>query len=129
VGALLSFVVGPRVVEAGAVHWTLEAARWIVAVVLLWIAVTALFRYAPAERPEMSWASGGSAVVVCGWLLASVLFGVWSTQIANYKTGLGTLTAVLVLTAYTMVVAYVFLLGAQLDELLRRRNEPSRKRR
>jgi uncharacterized BrkB/YihY/UPF0761 family membrane protein len=54
---------------------------------------------------------------------------VWSTQIANYKTGLGTLTAVLVLTAYTMVVAYVFLLGAQLDELLRRRNEPSRKRR
>lgn len=61
--------------------------------------------------------------MVGGRLVASVLFGVWSTSIADYKTGLGTLTAFLVLTAYTLVVAYVFVMGAQLDEPLHRRNE------
>jgi len=57
------------------------------------------------------------------WLVASLLFGVWSTSIASSKTGVGTLTAFLVLTAYTLVVAYVFVLGAELDETLRRRRE------
>jgi YihY family inner membrane protein len=123
VGALLSFVVAPRIVDEGAVHYALEAARWVAAMVLLWVAVTALLRYATVERPETSWASGGSALVVGGWLVASLLFGVWSTSIASYKTGLGTLTAFLVLSAYVLVVAYVFVLGAQLDETLRRRKK------
>lgn len=123
ISALVSFVAAPRIVDAGAMHYALAAVRWVVAVALLWVAVTALFRYAPAERPESTWASGGSALVIGGWLVASVLFGVWSTSIADYTTGLGTLTAFLVLTAYTLVVAYVFVIGAQLDETLRRRNE------
>ncbi|HET7745600.1 MAG TPA: YihY/virulence factor BrkB family protein [Gaiellaceae bacterium] len=119
-GALVSFVVAPRIVENGALHYSLDVVRWIAAVALLWVAVTVLFRYATVEPPETSWASAGSALVVAGWLVASLLFGFWSTSIANYKTGLGTLTAFLVLTAYTLVVAYVFVLGAQLDESLRR---------
>ena len=123
VSALLSFVVAPRIVHAGTAHLALEALRWVLAVGLLWAAVTALFRYAPLERPEASWASGGSALVVGTWLVASVLFGFWSTSVADYRTGVGTLTAFLVLTAYTLVVSYVFVLGAQLDETLRRRNE------
>jgi membrane protein len=95
------------------------------AVVLLWVTVTLLIRYAPAEKPEMRWASGGSALVVGGWLAASALFGWWSASVANYKTATGTLTAFLVLTAYTLVLAYVFVLGAQLDETLRPREHGS----
>src|SRR5262249_48651708 len=108
--ALVAFVAAPRAVDAGVMHYALEVVRWVVAVALLWLAVTALFRYAPVERPESTWASVGSALVVGGWLVASLLFGVWTTSVADYKTGLGTLTAFLVLTAYTVVVAYIFVI-------------------
>lgn len=121
IGAFMVFVGAPRLVGDGVVKGLLEVGRWAAALVLLWLAVTALVRYASSERPETSWASGGSALIVGGWLLTSVGFGAWSTYVASYKTATGVLTAFLVLTAYALTVAYVFVLGAQLDETLRRR--------
>jgi membrane protein len=124
-GAILVVVAAPRLVSSGFGHDALVGLRWVGAVVLLWVTVTLLIRYAPAEKPEVRWASGGSALVVGGWLAASALFGWWSASVANYKTATGTLTAFLVLTAYTLVLAYVFVLGAQLDETLRPREHGS----
>lgn len=99
--------------------FALELARWPLAVALLGLGVALLLRYAPAERPEARWASAGSALIVGGWLVASVLFGVWVTQVADYRSAIGNLTAFLVLTAYTLAVSAVFVAGAQLDETLR----------
>lgn len=107
--------------------WVLEVARWPVALVLLGAGVGLLLRYAPSEQPEPRWASLGGAVIVCGWLVASALFGVWVTSVASYKSAIGNLTAFLVLTAYTLVVSGIFVFGAQLDETLRtQRNGRSR---
>ncbi len=126
VTALLAVVLPPRLVAHGAGHDALTVARWPAGVVLLWIAVTLLLRYAPGERPDLSWASAGSAVVVGGWLGASLVFGVWSARVANYKTASGTLVALLVLTGYLLALAYLLVLGAQLDETVRRRREGRR---
>jgi membrane protein len=120
-GAIFVVVAAPRLVSSGFGHDLLVGLRWVGAVALLWVTVTLLIRYAPAEKPEVRWASGGSALVVGGWLAASAAFGFWSASVANYKSATGTLTAFLVLTAYTLAVAYVFVLGVQLDETLRRR--------
>lgn len=124
-GAVFVVLATPHLVGSGAGHAVLLGLRWVGAVVLLWITVTLLIRYAPAEKPEVRWASVGSAVVVGGWIAASAGFGFWSASVANYKTATGTLTAFLVLTAYTLVLAYVFVLGVQLDETLRRRDHGS----
>lgn len=120
-GAAFVVIATPHLVESGAGHDVLVGLRWVGAVVLLWLTVTLLIRYAPGEKPEVRWASAGSALVVGGWIASSAVFGFWSASVANYKTATGTLTAFLVLTAYTLVLAYVFVLGAQLDETLRRR--------
>jgi membrane protein len=122
VGALLAVVLPPRAVAHGAAHTAVDALRWPVAVALLWLAVGLLVRYAPAEHPQPRWASAGSALVVVGWLVASVVFGFWSSSVANYRSAAGTLTAFLVLTAYVLVLAFVLVVGAQLDETLRRGN-------
>ncbi len=124
-GAILVVVATPHLVESGVAHDLLLGLRWVGAVGLLWLTVTLLIRYAPGEKPEMRWASAGSALVVGGWIAASAAFGFWTASVANYKTATGTLTAFLVLTAYTLVLAYVFVLGAQLDETLRRREHGS----
>ena len=123
--AVFVVVATPHLVESGAAHDVLLGLRWVGALVLLWLTVTLLIRYAPGEKTEVRWASVGSALVVGGWIAASAAFGFWSASVANYKTATGTLTAFLVLTAYTLALAYVFVLGAQLDETLRRRQHGS----
>ncbi len=122
VGALLAVVVPPRAVRDGPWHGVAELARWPAAVALVWLAVALLVRYAPGEHPEPRWASAGSALVVGGWVGATAGFGWWTTSVASYRTAVGTLTAFLVLTGYALALGLVFVLGAQLDETLRRRD-------
>jgi membrane protein len=87
---------------------------------LLGVALGLLVRYAPAEHPEPRWASAGSFAVVDIWILAPIGFKWWVSSVANFETAVGTLTVFLVLTAYVFTSSAIFLLGVQLDELLRK---------
>jgi membrane protein len=102
--------------------------RWPLAVLLLGVAAGLLVRYAPAEHPEPRWASLGSAVIVAGWLLLSIAFGIWVRDIASYESATGTLFAFLVLTAYVLGVSAVFLIGVEIDETARTGRPPTRRR-
>jgi membrane protein len=124
ISAVLVQSVAPSV-TSGAVDTFLSVVRWPVSLLFLWGAITLLFRYAPAEEPEVRWASGGSFLVVATWLVASACFRLWVTEVADLKSATGTLTAFLVLTAYILVSSGIFLVGAEVDELVRGRNQPS----
>jgi membrane protein len=121
VGAVLVLIVAPRV--GGSLHLLLGIGRWLVALVLLGVAVGVLVRLAPAERVEARWASAGSLVVIAVWLVASLLFKLWVTTGANFKSATGTLTGLLLLTTYVFVSSAIFLVGAELDELLRKETD------
>ncbi|HZO61419.1 MAG TPA: YihY/virulence factor BrkB family protein [Gaiellaceae bacterium] len=112
-GAATIVVGGPRGILLG-------LARWAAALVLVAIVVGLLLRFAPAQRPDAGWATLGAGVIVVAWVIASVLFGVWVTYVADFTSPIGTLTTLLVLTSYLFTSAVVFLAGAQLDELLRK---------
>ena len=118
VGAVLVVTVAPR--AGGAFHVLLGIGRWLAAPLLLALAVALLVHLAPAERPEPRWASVGSLFVIASWLVASLLFKLWITYVANFKTATGSLTGLLVLVTYVFVSAAIFLVGAELDELLRK---------
>ena len=120
--AILVVTVAPKA-GSGAVHFVLGLGRWLVAAVLLGIAIGVLVRYAPAEHPRPRWASVGSMAIVGAWIVLSLVFEVWVTRVSNFKTGIGFLTAFLVLGAYIYLSVLVFVLGVQLDELLRKREE------
>jgi membrane protein len=124
VAAVLVQSVAPSVTD-GALDTALSILRWPVAVFFLWAALTLLFRYAPAEKPEFRWASGGSLLVIATWLVASALFRGWVTEVAHFKSATGSLTVFLVLTSYILVSATIFLIGAEVDELARKRNRRS----
>jgi uncharacterized BrkB/YihY/UPF0761 family membrane protein len=47
------------------------------------------------------------------------------TEVANFKSATGSLTVFLVLTAYILVSATIFLIGAELDERARKQNRRS----
>jgi membrane protein len=113
-------------ISGGALDTLFSVGRWIVAALLLALAVGLLMRYAPAERPEKRWASAGSLLVIGVWIVASFLFRFYAASLADFTSPIGTLTAFLVLTAYVFTTAAIFLVGAQLDEILRRENKRSR---
>jgi membrane protein len=112
-GSAVLVIGGPR----GAV---LGIVRWGGAVLLLGLLVALLVRFAPAQRPRARWASLGAAFVVGSWLLASLLFRLYITYLADFKSPIGTMTSLLVLTTYLFVSSIVFLAGVQVDELLRK---------
>jgi membrane protein len=118
VGATLVLTVAPR--AGGGLHVLLGIGRWIVAPLLLALGVGLLVRVAPAERPEARWASVGSLLVIACWIVASVLFKLWITYVADFKSAVGSLTGILVLVTYVFVSSAIFLIGAELDELLRK---------
>jgi membrane protein len=124
IAAVLVMSVLPSV-AGGGLDILLSAARWPIAIVFLWAAIVLLFRYAPAEHPEFRWASGGSVLVIGIWLVASLLFRGWVTEVANFKSPIGSLTVFLVLTSYVLVSSTILLVGAEVDELARKRNTRS----
>jgi len=120
IGAALVVLAAPKLGGGGALDLLLGIGRWIVSVTLLGLAVGLLFRYAPAERPQAKWASAGSALVIASWVVASVLFRLYVDTVADFETAIGSLTVFLVLTAYVLTSSMIFVVGAQLDELLRK---------
>lgn len=118
IGAALVVLIAPKAVE-GALDALVGLGRWVVAVTLLGLAVGLLVRYAPAERPRARWASAGSVLIIGTWIVASLLFRVYVSSVANFETAVGSLTVFLVLTAYMLTTSAIFVIGVQLDELLR----------
>ena len=119
IGAALAVLAGPALVSSGALEVVVAIGRWLVAVVLLAIAVGLLVRYAPVEPRSKAWVSGGSILVILTWVAASMIFRLLVTTVLNFKTATGGLAVFLVLSGYVYTSSIIFLLGVEVDELLR----------
>jgi membrane protein len=119
-GTLLLMIVLPRITAHGWLHWLATVGRWPLAVLLLGSAVAILVRFGPAERRKTRWATAGSALVIVAWLVASLLFRLYSDHVANFRSAPGTLIAFLVLTTYLYWSSIIFLVGVELDEQMRK---------
>lgn len=96
-----------------------EVGRWLGAIIALTVAAGLLVRLGPAERRPKKWASAGAILVVVTWIVTSIVFKWYVSSIANFKTAVGQLTVFIVLMVYVYASSIVFLVGVQLDELLR----------
>jgi len=119
VGSTLAVLVGPEIFSGGAVGVVVAIGRWLVAAALLTLAVGLLVRYAPVEPRSKGWVSGGSILVILAWIAASMIFRLLVTTLLNFKTATGSLGVFLVLTGYVYTSSIIFLLGVEVDELLR----------
>ncbi len=119
VGALLLAATGAGFVDGGVLHLVVDVGRWVVAVAALGLAVGLLVRYAPVEHRPKRWASAGSALVITAWIVATLIFKRFVTDVANFKTATGSLAVFLVLIGYVYTSSIIFLVGVELDELLR----------
>jgi membrane protein len=95
--------------------------RWGAAGALLLVAVAVLLHYAPERDQPLEWVTFGAVLIMGGWLVMSLSFGVYLREIADYNSILGGLATIVVLIAYLYMSAVIFLGGVQVDALVRQR--------
>ncbi len=98
-----------------------EVARWGLAAALLLLAVGLVVRGAPNSERRLRWITFGSVLVVVGWLVTSLLFGLYLTKVAEFSTVFGNLATLFLLVEYLFVGSLVFLVGLLLNAALERR--------
>lgn len=117
VGSILVLTLAKHL--GGFLHVAVDVVRWIISIALVGVAVELLVRFAPAEPRAKKWVTLGSAFTVIAWVVASLLFRVYVADVANFRSTIGTFVALLILTAYLYTIAIIFLVGVQVDELIR----------
>jgi membrane protein len=93
--------------------------RWSAALALLSTAVWLLLRFAPAHPGPHRWVSFGSGLCVIAWVGTSLVFSLYATQVADYGSIFGSLATVFVLLTYLYLSAASFLVGAEVDAIVR----------
>ncbi len=128
VAAIFAAVVG--IVSAGVLTWirtqteflgtagavVIQGATWIVAGSIASAAIAFAYRYGPDRaRARWRWLSVGSVAATILWLLATVLFGLYAANFANYNATYGALGAVVVLLMWLFVSSFAILIGAEIN--------------
>ena len=124
--AIVSLVTGSRVVEYVAEAFGLREIyvllfAWLhypVALVLLWAALSAVYRYSPAVT--LPWRSVilGAAIAVAAWAVTTVGFSFYLAKFADYGVTYGSLGAAVGLLVYLNLSASIVLAGAELNAAL-----------
>jgi uncharacterized BrkB/YihY/UPF0761 family membrane protein len=92
--------------------------RWALAGVLLFSAVGLVVRAGPAIDRPLRWVSFGSALTVGGWIVSSILFGVYLSLSHSFGNVYGVLLSAFLLIEYLYFAAVVFLGGLVVDRLV-----------
>ena len=89
--------------------------RWPLAIFLLMLAVALIYYATPDVEQEFRFITPGSVIAVIVWLAASIGFGIYVQNFADYNATYGSIGAIIVLLLYFYISAAVLLLGAQLN--------------
>ena len=119
IGALLFTLVAARLGGHGALQVFAEVGRWIGGIMLLALSLGMLVRFAPAKHRSTRWISAGTLLVIVAWIGATLIFELFVSHVANFKTATGSLAVFLVLIGYVYTSSIILLVGVELDELLR----------
>jgi membrane protein len=129
-GALAVVRFGAAMLGLEDVGWAGKAVlivvQWGTALTLLITAVWVLLRFAPAHPGPHSWVSFGSALCVIAWVGTSAVFGFYVTDVADYGSIFGSLATVFLLMTYLYISACAFLIGAEVDAIVRHGETGSR---
>lgn len=94
----------------------IEAGRWLAAVTLFTLGLSALYRFAPhREPPQWRWLAPGAVVATILWIAASYAFSLYVSNIADYNATFGALGSVAVLMFWMWISAFIVCFGAVLN--------------
>lgn len=103
---------------SGIVTFLIQAARWLLIVVVITIALAVLYRVAPdRDAPKLRWVSVGAGIATLLWIVASIGFSLYVSLLgsSSYAKTYGTLGGIVILLLWLFITAYAILLGAEIN--------------
>ena len=124
---IASLVTGSRVIEDLAQAFGLRELyvllfAWLhypVALVLLWAALSVVYRYSPAVTQPLRSVVLGAALAVVAWAITTVGFSYYLAKFADFGVTYGSLGAAVGLLVYLNLSASIVLAGAELNAAVR----------
>lgn len=105
--------------DAGLTVWNI--ARWPLILLCVVLAVAILYYVTPnVEQPKFRWISGGAALAIVVWLVASLLFGLYVANFSSYNKTYGALAGVIVFLLWLWITNLALLFGAEVDAEIER---------
>ena len=125
-GSLLTEQVAGQLGLGSTARTVISILRWPVVFALLVLAVSVILRFGPNMTPSWKSTIGGSIVFALGWLMATIGFALYVSNLANYGATYGAMAGVIVLMLWFYVTALVLVAAGELVALFTRRTEPER---
>jgi len=106
--------------------WT--SMRLPIAFALNLTALTILYYFAPEARQRVLSIMPGAITATILWLLASSAFRIFLRYFGTYNKTYGSLAALIILMVWLWISGFVFLLGAEINSLMKRDDEETHER-
>jgi len=103
--------------DSGAIAILGFVLRWALAGALLFVIVGLIARAGPDIERPVRWISFGSGLTVAGWVVTTLVFGLYLSQFASFGSVYGALLATFLLVEYLYLAGIVFLGGLVIDRL------------
>lgn len=106
------------------IQTALSISKWPVLAILIMVAVSALYRYAPdRDRARFRWISWGAVGATLLWIAASLLFSIYVSNFGSYNKVYGSLGTIIILLMWFFLTAYAVLMGAELNAEMEHQTE------
>jgi membrane protein len=120
IGPLVWRALGPTVDQSLDTELVFFTARYVVAVVVLWVALMFFHQWLPNARQAFRRILPGVCVTVVLWLLGASLFSWYIGHLANYSVLYGSLGGVAITLVFFYITAVIFIFGAEINAVWRR---------
>ncbi|MFB7638454.1 YihY/virulence factor BrkB family protein [Peribacillus butanolivorans] len=101
--------------------------RWIIAVVVISLVLTFLYRFAPNKSFPIKHVIPGAVTATILWLGISLGFSFYVSNFANYSSTYGSLGGVIILMLWLYLSGLIFVIGGEINAILHRQNSIPKK--
>jgi membrane protein len=118
--ALGLVVAGPSIAgQLGDVgKWAWLVLQWPVLLGFVLLGLALLYYYAPSAEQEFRFITPGAVIAAVSWLVFSLAFSFYVNNFGNYNKTYGTLAGVIILLLYAYYTAFIFLFGAEANQVI-----------
>ncbi len=109
-GALLKMVV-----QSNTLRTIITYSRWILIILLVYLTIGFIFRYAPAVQKKWNFSSAGTVLATTLSLIATLAFSLFVSNFARYNALYGSIGTIMMLMALIYLNSLALLIGFELN--------------
>lgn len=95
-----------------------QVMRWPLAAVVIVLAIDLVYHFAPNRPQRWPWVTVGSVTATGLWILSSLVFRLYITQMGTYNVTYGAIGGVIVVLLWLYMSSLAILIGAELNSVI-----------